>query len=52
MNSYPASAPWSTWYLRKPSDSGSAVKKKEHKLYGAHFKAMDPSAKATRIKFD
>jgi ATP-dependent RNA helicase DBP3 len=28
------------------------VKKKESKLYGAHFKDVDPGAKATKVKFD
>lgn len=31
---------------------GTTVKKKEHKLYGAHFKDMDLSKKATKITFD
>ena len=31
---------------------GTAVKKKESKLYGAHFKAVDMSAKATKVTFD
>jgi len=31
---------------------GTAVKKKESKLYGAHFKDVDISAKATKMKFD
>jgi len=28
------------------------VKKKESKLYGAHFKEVDMSVKATKITFD
>lgn len=31
---------------------GTAVKKKESKLYGAHFKDVDISAKATKTTFD
>eukprot|EP00983_Pelagomonas_calceolata_P128120 1161479-Pelagomonas_calceolata.AAC.14 len=31
---------------------GTAVKKKESKLYGAHFKDVDISAKATKKTFD
>ncbi|KAJ1651613.1 hypothetical protein IWQ61_007868 [Dispira simplex] len=31
---------------------GTAVKKKEHKAYGAFFKAIDPNAKGTKIVFD
>lgn len=31
---------------------GTHVKKKESKLYGAHFKDVDVSAKATKVKFD
>ncbi|KAJ9529210.1 hypothetical protein QJQ45_007869 [Haematococcus lacustris] len=31
---------------------GTAVKKKESKLYGSHFKDVDISAKATKVKFD
>ena len=31
---------------------GTTTKKKESKLYGAHFKEIDPSAKATKIVFD
>jgi len=31
---------------------GTAVKKKESKLYGAHFKDVDFKAKATKVKFD
>ncbi len=31
---------------------GTTVKKKEHKLYGAHFKDVDFNAKATKITFD
>jgi len=31
---------------------GTTVKKKEHKLYGAHFKDVDLSKKATKITFD
>lgn len=31
---------------------GTTTKKKEHSLYGAHFKAVDFSAKATKITFD
>ena len=31
---------------------GGTVKKKESKLYGAHFKDVDPTAKATKITFD
>jgi hypothetical protein len=34
-----------------PFDIG-AVKKKESKLYGAHFKDVDHSQKATKISFD
>ena len=30
----------------------AAVKKKESKLYGAHFKDVDHSQKATKISFD
>lgn len=38
-----------------PSDLlkfGTAVKKKESKLYGAHFKDVDVDAKATKVTFD
>lgn len=31
---------------------GTTVKKKEHKLYGAHFKDLDLSKKATKVTFD
>jgi len=31
---------------------GTTVKKKESKLYGAHFKDIDPTAKSTKITFD
>jgi ATP-dependent RNA helicase DBP3 len=31
---------------------GTTVKKKEHSLYGAHFKAIDIQKKATKIVFD
>jgi len=31
---------------------GSTVKKKESKLYGAHFKEVDMTARPTKIKFD
>jgi ATP-dependent RNA helicase DBP3 len=31
---------------------GTHVKKKESKLYGAHFKDIDTSVKATKITFD
>ena len=31
---------------------GTHVKKKESKLYGAHFKDVDMSIKATKITFD
>ncbi|KAJ3376054.1 RNA-dependent ATPase [Allomyces arbusculus] len=31
---------------------GTTVKKKEHKAYGAFFKEVDPSVKATKITFD
>jgi Helicase conserved C-terminal domain len=31
---------------------GTGVKKKESKLYGAHFKDVDLTAKATKVKFD
>ncbi len=31
---------------------GTTVKKKEHKIYGAFFKEIDPNAKATHVKFD
>ncbi|KAJ3364837.1 RNA-dependent ATPase [Allomyces javanicus] len=31
---------------------GTTVKKKEHKAYGAFFKEVDPSIKATKITFD
>lgn len=31
---------------------GTTVKKKEHSLYGAHFKNVDISKKATKITFD
>ncbi len=31
---------------------GTAVKKKESKLYGAHFKDIDISAKAKKTTFD
>lgn len=30
---------------------GTAVKKKESKMYGAHFKDVDMNAKATKVKF-
>lgn len=31
---------------------GVTTKKKESKMYGAHFKEIDPSQKATKIVFD
>ena len=31
---------------------GTTVKKKDHKLYGAHYKDVDMSAKSTKIVFD
>ena len=31
---------------------GVTTKKKESKMYGAHFKEIDPSKKATKIVFD
>lgn len=31
---------------------GTTTKKKESKMYGAHFKEIDPNAKATKIVFD
>ena len=31
---------------------GGGVKKKEHALYGAHFRKIDTSAKSSRITFD
>jgi hypothetical protein len=31
---------------------GTTVKKKEHSLYGAHFKNVDISKKATKVTFD
>jgi ATP-dependent RNA helicase DBP3 len=31
---------------------GTAVKKKESKLYGAHFKDVDITAKASKVTFD
>ena len=31
---------------------GTTVKKKESKLYGAHFKEVDFSKKATKMTFD
>jgi len=31
---------------------GNTVKKKEHKLYGAHFRKMEPGAKSKHVKFD
>ena len=31
---------------------GTAVKKKESKLYGAHFKDVDMTVKASKVKFD
>ena len=31
---------------------GTTVKKKESKLYGAHFKELDHSRKATKVSFD
>ena len=31
---------------------GTAVKKKESKLYGAHSKEVDMSTKATKVTFD
>ena len=31
---------------------GTHVKKKEHKLFGAHFKDVDMSVKASKVKFD
>ena len=31
---------------------GTAVKKKESKLYGAHFKDVDLTTKATKVTFD
>ncbi len=31
---------------------GTAVKKKESKLYGSHFKDVDFTAKAVKVKFD
>ena len=34
------------------ANPGTHVKKKESKLYGAHFKEIDTSVKATKIVFD
>lgn len=31
---------------------GTAVKKKESKLYGAHFKDIDPAQKSSKVTFD
>ncbi|OLY78043.1 ATP-dependent RNA helicase DBP3, partial [Smittium mucronatum] len=31
---------------------GTTVKKKEHKVYGAFYKDIDPNAKPTKIIFD
>lgn len=31
---------------------GTTVKKKESKLYGAHFKEVDMTKKATKMTFD
>ena len=31
---------------------GTTTKKKESKLYGAHFREIDPAEKATKINFD
>ena len=31
---------------------GTTVKKKESKLYGAHFKEVDFTKKATKVSFD
>ena len=31
---------------------GTTVKRKESKLYGAHFKEVDHTKKATRVSFD
>lgn len=31
---------------------GTAVKKKESKMYGAHFRDVDVHAKATKVTFD
>ena len=31
---------------------GTTVKKKESKLYGAHFKDVDFSVKSTKVTFD
>jgi ATP-dependent RNA helicase DBP3 len=31
---------------------GTTVKKKESKLYGAHFKDVDVTQKATKVTFD
>ena len=31
---------------------GTTVKKKESKLYGAHFKDVDHTQKATKVTFD
>lgn len=31
---------------------GSTVKKKENKMYGAHFKDLDPAQKSSKITFD
>ncbi len=35
-----------------PSGPVAAVKKKESKLYGAHFKDVDHTQKATKVTFD
>ncbi len=31
---------------------GGTVKKKEHKIYGAFFREIDPNAKSTHVTFD
>ena len=31
---------------------GTTVKKKESKLYGAHFKEIDPLQKSSKVTFD
>lgn len=31
---------------------GTTVKKKEHKLFGNHFKEIDPMQKSSKVTFD
>ena len=50
--------PFNTCYVRccvlcvRDVQFGTHVKKKEHKLYGAFAKDLDPAKKATKITFE